>query len=290
MGVLRGLVKVTSENNCMYQVVLKSGNVDSASPTSFLNSLLARNLLVSNDRPNQQNYCHFCPLLTAAGRISGLVFAYPTPNNRVIIEISRKFFPFFKSLVQKYDINNSYIVEPAKKFDVYNLSGYSDEQINKLAKKSNLDIFTDSRLPQKWHRILSETENLKKIIKSEISIEDYSTYRISNGIIDLFHDEELFASQMPLALNLDKIKAVSLEKGCYLGQEALRRATYADNIPKRTLVAEFKKELNESKRKNLLSRIGKIIEIRGNLALVLTSTKNIGFNDNYLVIKAPSIL
>lgn len=73
--------------------------------------------------------------------------------------------------------------------------------------------------------LLSPQELLNTTVPlTHSSIEDFHTYRVKRGMLEL--DPEQSGLYTPQALSLDRLGYVSFKKGCYMGQEIIARLHY----------------------------------------------------------------
>ena len=115
-----------------------------------------------------------------------------------------------------------YALRAKVKFDVLDLKIYAiwEDQPPKGA-------YLDPRLDQLGHRLLSE-----KIIETNAGLDDYDLHRAKLTVPDGSRDLKPELSTIYDG-NLDMLNAVSLKKGCFLGQELTARVHYRGLVKKR---------------------------------------------------------
>lgn len=91
----------------------------------------------------------------------------------------------------------------------------------------------DPRLSALGYRFYSKNTELK-----EDSKDVYENLRLSLGIPDGVNDMVIDKS-IPLEWGMDELKAISWDKGCYMGQELTARSRYVGQIRKRSFPIEF---------------------------------------------------
>lgn len=89
------------------------------------------------------------------------------------------------------------------------------------------DTFKDPRHSDMGYRLYS-----KATLDAKMTLEDYDNHRIALTIPDGARDMSVDKS-IPLEWNMDQLKAISWDKGCYIGQELTSRTKHLGLIKKR---------------------------------------------------------
>ena len=93
-------------------------------------------------------------------------------------------------------------------------------------------IYIDPRLESLGKRIITETD-----VNTDAEMHDYDAYRVSLGIPDGSRDMKAELSTLYDG-NMDALNAMSLKKGCFLGQELTARMHYRGLIKKRLMTVQ----------------------------------------------------
>ncbi len=194
-----------------YRKLIKISGVDSV---KFLQNILSNDIGEINERSLQYNL-----LLT--------------PQGKILYD-----FFIFKSSQDFYlDCHAKFLEDIKKKFQIYKL--HLDVQIE----SSEVSVFISNKdlktccYPDPRHSILgyryydfvkSKTVNTHLEIKM---LKIYDGHRLQCLVPEFgidFMPEEFF----PLHLEMDKLNAISFNKGCYVGQEVTARMNYRGKIKK----------------------------------------------------------
>lgn len=140
-----------------------------------------------------------------------------------------------------WQVDDSLYIDTDRADDLYaHLSRFklrSDVQIEKtdlnvyvtlVEMSDQLDAtFKDPRHSDMGYRLYS-----KAAIGAKMTLEDYDNHRIALTIPDGARDMSVDKS-IPLEWNMDKLNAISWDKGCYIGQELTSRTKHLGLIKKR---------------------------------------------------------
>lgn len=218
------------------------------------------------------------------------------------------FFITQKGELLLLDCPQNYIEDIIQKFKLYRLR--ANVNIVNMSKDLNVVVeserqvdsksfFLDSRNPELGYRALLTNDELNllpnmSLKESQEELQLYSQKRITLKVPEVEYDfkpQEFF----PLHLGLDKLNAIDYDKGCYIGQEVVARATYGGVLRKKIYKATFENkapphatEVTADKQK-----IGVVLGSCDSLALCLLdidqveeslkSAKKIGTCDNVIL-------
>lgn len=134
-------------------------------------------------------------------------------------------------------------------------------------------IFYDPRGTKFGLRIISSSESFEiEGEKSFLSVELHSREMSRLGA----SPKRLYENRLPFQFNFDMLNAISLKKGCYLGQELVSRGYLASIIRKRVFPFEAEGEMGGFKVEDQSviklgsgEEIGKILSVDGKIGLAL---------------------
>ena len=118
----------------------------------------------------------------------------------------------------------------------------------KYLKSENIYIANNPlRLGQKGFDIFGDLESIKSNLPTDLKIdeEEFENLRINNCIPKI--GKELVEKVLPLETNIWKY-AISLNKGCYVGQEAIARVYFRGKPPRVMVKFSFDNILNENEK------------------------------------------
>ncbi|XP_022710086.1 putative transferase CAF17, mitochondrial [Varroa jacobsoni] len=184
------------------------------------------NALLTNEI-NTTNPVIYSYLLNSQGRVLFDLFLYKLNDNDVLLEVDRsaeqsliKVLNFYK-LRRPVDIASSSLVACVA----------SDAQSAAVVQ----DI--DPRLPQLGHKVV-----LEKSPANAKAADVYCELRYRLGVPEGISELGL-GKAIPLESNGDYLKAISFEKGCYIGQELTARAYHTGIVRKRFMPLKFSEVL-----------------------------------------------
>jgi folate-binding protein YgfZ len=99
--------------------------------------------------------------------------------------------------------------------------------LTSISNQSKGTLFKDPRHNDMGFRFYSDV-----LLDSVLELETYDQHRINFAIPDGTRDMTVDKS-IPLEWNMDKLNAISWDKGCYIGQELTSRTKHLDLIKKR---------------------------------------------------------
>lgn len=190
----------------------------------------ARNFLqglITNDvnKVREANAVYAC-FLTPQGKYLADFFLYEQENG-LLLEIDKSLLPDLLKRLTMYKLRSR--VELADVSDKYSIGVVWDTEQPRYA-------FADPRISSVGFRLLNA---------ADLGDDDYALWQMQNGLPDR-DDFERERTSM-LEANLDKLNAISWDKGCYMGQELTARTHYRGLIKKRFLPLELSVEQDLAK-------------------------------------------
>lgn len=140
-------------------------------------------------------------------------------------------------------------------------------------------IVTDPRLPELGWRAYVPAGNpmLAEVNNNE---EDYIYLRYQLAVVEGIKELEV-GKAFPLEYHLDKLNAISFDKGCYIGQELTTRTKFRGTVRKQpmTIYSQEKLKLSHGdticvRNDNKIHEIGEIITLQDNYGVVLVRVEN----------------
>lgn len=208
--------------------------------------------LVTNDvrqLEQQGSSIQYAFMLNNRSRIYADMFLYQVPNaaKQLLVEIDSSLTEDFMKLLKMFKIRRKVEVKVDDEWDVSSVFfiNESGEPTSKLlsqvnASKAELFCFPDPRCSLLGYRLLSAKSSGNIDMKSSFQQTNvrfdnpvnYITLRYRLGIgegADDFPKEDT----LPFEVNGDLVNAISLNKGCYIGQELTARTFHTGVIRKR---------------------------------------------------------
>lgn len=158
--------------------------------------------------------------LTANGRFLFDVF-FIKYEDSLLIDCNAEFADKLFEHIKLYKMRN--------KFDMQRTKYFVYSSIEKIDNESILMQFEDPRSNIMGERIIS---NYRISCNSDLNL--YHQGRIEHLIIDGAHDM-IHKQSLPINFNMHALNAISLTKGCYIGQETINRL-YRTAIQRKKLV------------------------------------------------------
>ncbi len=192
--------------------------------------------LITNDVSllTHQKIIYTC-VLTPQGKFLNDFFL-TKKNSSYLIEINENEIESFTNLLKHYDLRNNCNVEEVKNLKTLVCLEKKYDQFQKLFKDNIenftecFEIFEDPRSKGYLLRIWIKKDKADEIAKAfaeldqnEIEVERIKRL-IPNSQIDLEKNKSFI-----LAFGLDKLNAISFDKGCFVGQENTARQKYRGN-------------------------------------------------------------
>ena len=158
-----------------------------------------------------------------------------------------------------------------------------------------LYLNSQSQSSQIFYKICDDLfdQNLieEKLNATPVDYSEYHQYKISKGLLSLNLQPCHVDKFLPFSLNLDRLHALADNKGCYIGQEVVRRLWVAGNFPKRTHIVEYKQPVTDFKQASyLVQEYGELIDFSVNKGLIILKKNYVGYQTDGFVIKAPDYL
>lgn len=234
----RVLVQVSGDNALDFLQGLLTNDMRllEASPTSTDQFELAGMSIVNTGR------CLYSFLLNPNGRVLADLFVYQQKKNEILLELDAGVLELVTQLLQRYRIRRKVqISPPAKQYRV--VAVYPNHQtlvdINKTV--ANVEhVYYDPRDHRFGLRVLQSTSTSSLDQFPQVDEACYRLHRYRQGLpegcLDLPADER---SLMPFEVNGDWLRALSFNKGCYIGQELTARTRHLGVVRKRIMPVVF---------------------------------------------------
>jgi len=187
--------------------------------------------------------------LTEHAHVIADFFAYETGDGAILIEIDRAAWPGTRAHLEKFLVADDVELEEARGLSLLDLEGPLSFEVLKTACGSaemlaswrhiSVDGLRVANLPRNGGpastviaphpRLISLMEDLHAQGVSDASAQSLEIIRIENGIAHVGVD----INEKTIALEARLEPAISFNKGCYVGQETVERATARGNLKKR---------------------------------------------------------
>ena len=127
-----------------------------------------------------------------------------------------------------------------KKFEMKRTKYYVYSKFNNIEIKNESIIveYQDSRAEVMGYRIITTNK-----ISANNDLNLYHQKRIQNLVVDGFYDMA-FKQSLPINFNMHNLNAISLNKGCYIGQETINRLFRTSVIRKKLVCLEIQDSEN----------------------------------------------
>ena len=183
--------------------------------TTFLQGQLSNDL----GKLSPSNRLQLNALCNQKGRVIGLFFSYYLNDNALILALPTNHTDNILTALRKYAVFSKISFEPTADYHLI---------------YSNTDTILAQSTSLYQHAIIDQAllENITKN-QNPLSYLDVQKQNICQQLpwIDAENSERF----LPLELNLDQWRAVSYDKGCFMGQEIIARMKYRGNLKKRLL-------------------------------------------------------
>lgn len=189
---------------------------------SFLQNILTNDINAILEKPV------YALMLTPQGKLlyDFFVLKHPNLENTIIADIPKKYQDAIIAKLQMYKLRMNVTIEVAQHFGVYanfdNMVNSKDVYLNN--NECNLLRYDDPRNPQMGQRLVinEEVKNSKVTMIRAESDEEYHKLRKRFNILEVGLDIEP-QSDFAARLGFYELNAISLTKGCYVGQEVTIR-------------------------------------------------------------------
>ena len=172
----------------------------------------------------------YAALLTPQGRFLFDFFLLDTPEG-ILLEAAR-----CSALMKKLDFYRLRAQVRLEKLPWQVWVGWGNS-VSGAARVSEGVAFRDPRLPELGERFLTPTA-----LQATASPEAFLDHRLTLGV----PDTEDMEARFPLECNLDHLKAIDFQKGCYVGQEVTSRVKRRGTVRKRLLPLSLSLSLEDS--------------------------------------------
>lgn len=210
---------------------------------------------VTNDvKLLDQNNAHYTGYCSPKGRLLALFFAY-THDANIYLQMNHALIDAITKRLKMYVLRAKVMIQNISNAKIR--IGLSGESINTLLQpfftelpsqifeRKNSDQATLIRLPGKITRyeLITTIEHAQHIWLSlkahctPVGVNAWEWLEIQSGIPDItITTQETFVPQM---VNLDSLNGISLNKGCYTGQEIVARTHYLGKVKRKTYLGHI---------------------------------------------------
>ncbi|TKR59308.1 hypothetical protein L596_028998 [Steinernema carpocapsae] len=227
---------------------------------NFLQGIISKDI-----RTCEPNNAVYSFLFSNKGRIQHDLFIYKEPSCSFLIECDAESIPKLKKTFLFYRLRKKVQID-----EIDDKIYFSTPSIDSPSK--SLLTVEDPRVPGFGFRSIVPAE--ADLVPSH---EDgYLKRRLEWGLAE---GSSECGDQLPFNMNGDLVNAVSLDKGCYVGQELTARTFHTGIIRRRVLPFKANENVPEEGPKEILDtegvRRGKVIATHENLGLALCSLDNV---------------
>lgn len=182
--------------------------------------------------------CLYSFLLSSNGRVLTDLFVYRQKENEILLELDRGVYELVIQLLQRYRIRRKVEISlPDKQYRVVVV--FSNDQ-NLVQDEQNVyngeHVYYDPRDHRFGLRILQSETTSSLELFPQVDEAYYRLHRYRQGLpegcLDLPADGH---SLMPFEANGDWLRALSFNKGCYIGQELTARTRHLGVVRKRIM-------------------------------------------------------
>ncbi len=187
--------------------------------------------------------------LTEHAHVIADFFAYETGDGAILLEIDRDLWPATRAHLEKFLVADDVELDEADEFAVLDLEGPRSLEILKTVcggtaempapfRHITIDVFRIANLPRNGgpaSTIIAPRPSLTSLIGNlrsqgvgDVSVQTLEIIRIEHGIARVGID----TTEKTIALEARLEPAISFNKGCYVGQETVERATARGNLKK----------------------------------------------------------
>lgn len=216
--------------------------------TAFLHSILSNDIL--NLKSNTFNY-NF--MLNEKGHVLYDFFVFKNEdkyildfeaNDDKILEKLLKMKMSYQVYFEKINLNHIFIFGDGSKDLINSFFGNVPEKYTFIKNGNSYIANNPLRIGEEGFDIFTTDSDIyNRLEKSkELNIEDFERIRIKNCIPKV--GKELIENVLPLETNIWKY-AISLNKGCYVGQEAIARVYYRGKPPRILTKLSYKGNIKE---------------------------------------------
>lgn len=206
---------------------------------------LLQGLMTNDVTTMTDGVCMATTFLSPKGRIQADTFLYYSTNVEgeptILIETNSAHTDALTHLLSLYKLRSNVSITLKPNIKSYFIYGSSLIDQLELAKKSKAIIYAaDPRVDGLGVRALYSND-LNNIVTTDSANISYEKYRLVAGLAE---GSEL-SDEIPMECNLDLLRYISFEKGCYIGQELVARTKYKGVVRKRILPFTLRPQLGE---------------------------------------------
>jgi folate-binding protein YgfZ len=197
-----------------------SGFEDSIQIKNFLQSIISNDInFIENSSENNSIYTLF---LNAGGRFlfdCFIVIAKEDGQEKIFLDCHKDFSERIISHLKKYKMRLSFVLQKRNDLFVFSDRNGSDNIFNNKILFEFKDNRSKNQSMGKRFVIQNPTD---EFLQNQDDYKSYTKFRIENGILDGAFELESEIS-LPINFNMHSQGAISLKKGCYIGQETTNR-------------------------------------------------------------------
>lgn len=218
---------------------------------NFLQSIISNDIKLIKDFENNSIYTLF---LNSQGRFlfdCFLIIQRKFKKEKIFLDCHKNFSEKIILHLKKYKVRLSFLIQ--KRNDLFVFSNI--DEFLKFDKLLNFDDllfeFKDDRSQNKemGKRFVFQKKNLQDLSNHENDLSKYQKIRIENGIFDCAFDLESEIS-LPINYKMHSQNAISLQKGCYIGQETTNRLFRTSIVRKEIFSIKLNNQFEEEIQKN----------------------------------------
>lgn len=174
--------------------------------------------LTSNDMKKLKNHSVIYSLfLDTKGKYKFDCFIWKIEENMVVIEVHESQYDDLKKWLGFYKLQADLQIQEAENYEIY----ISEKRYENFVQDPRKDFLYRSLRDRSAANLFEESQTF-----------DYMDFRLKHLIVET---EDLRGGDTPMDVGLDDLKAISYEKGCYLGQEGANKAKHLDKRKKKMI-------------------------------------------------------
>ena len=197
-----------------------------------------QNIITNNINAVVSNNSRYSAILTPQGKFLYDFFVIKSKNGYYLdceSDLTKDIIDF----LMKYKLRSKITIEDlSTKYKVAAISSQTSTKIMEQDLAEESFIYTDSRLASLGSRIISTKEKLdEKIKKLNLKIKKENDYNLKCFEIGVPSKnlKKLQGKLFGIEMNLDNLKGIDFEKGCYIGQENTSRIKLRNKLRRRIL-------------------------------------------------------
>ena len=201
-----------------------------------------QNIITNNINAVVSNNSRYSAILTPQGKFLYDFFVIKSKNGYYLdceSDLTKEIIDF----LMKYKLRSKITIEDlSTKYKVAAISSQTSTKIMEQDLAEESFIYTDSRLASLGSRIISTKEKLdEKIKKLNLKIKKENDYNLKCFEIGVptKNLKKLQGKLFGIEMNLDDLKGIDFEKGCYIGQENTSRIKLRNKLRRRILPAKL---------------------------------------------------